>query len=112
MTSKKLSVAERFILMQLLPDEGNFATMKMLRDLLDKVGFTAEEHADYGFESVPGEGGRARIRWNPEKAKDRDFDFSDPQVAMVIEALAKLDREKKLTAAHLTLCEKFDYASK
>lgn len=111
MTSKTLSVAERFLLMSVLPQEGDFATIKMLRDLVAKVGFSDEEHAEFKFQREELEGGRAYTKWDDKAAKDKDIEFSDPEIGMVVDALKKLDGEKKLTAQHLSLCEKFDFAA-
>ena len=102
----KLTIKERFGVMGLLPPEANWVTRRLIRDLLTKVGFSAEEHEKFGFH-FEGEGQNQQIRWNPEAAEEVEFDFAGPETKLIVEGLQKLDAEKKLTAEHDTLCEKF-----
>ena len=98
----KLTVKERFGVMGLLPNEANWATRRLIRDLVAKVGFSAEDHEKFGIR-MDGD----RVMWNSDVEQEAEFDLKGPETAMIVESLQKLDTEKKLTSEHDTLCEKF-----
>ena len=97
-----LTVKERFGVMGLLPDEANWATRRLIRDLTAKVGFSAEDHEKFGIRAE-GE----RVQWDSEVEQEAEFDLAGPEVKLIVEGLEKLDADKKLTADHDSLCEKF-----
>ena len=101
-----LTVKERFGVMGLLPSEASWATRKLVRDLQAKVGFSAEDHETFGFR-FEGEGETQQVKWNDEVEQEVEFDLAGPETKLIVEALQKLDAEKKLTPDHDTLCEKF-----
>ncbi|HUT57166.1 MAG TPA: hypothetical protein VNA25_04760 [Phycisphaerae bacterium] len=111
----KLTVKERFGVMALLPAETNWVTRRLIRGLLEKVGFSAEEHEKYKFQAqevevVDRDGKPQKQRmttWNTDVEQEAEFDLKGPEVKLIVEGLEDLDKAKKLTADHDTLCEKF-----
>ncbi len=97
-----LTIKERFGVMGLLPDEANWATRRLIRDLVAKVGFSAEDHEQFGIR-VDAE----RVQWNTDVEQEAEFELAGPEVKLIVEGLEKLDAGKKLTADHDSLCEKF-----
>ena len=55
----KLDVGERMVVISILPKEGNFLTLRVLRTLVSRIGLTAEEIKEF---EVVQEGDR--IVWN------------------------------------------------
>ena len=102
----RLSVTERFVLLNLLPKEGNFATLKLIREARESLSFNDIENQKLKFQQV-GE----MVNWNQEAAKEVDehfeADFGDTVTQLIVEALTDLDKGKKLTDEHFSLYEKF-----
>ncbi len=127
----KLNVAERVALLQILPAEGDFTTLKVLRELQEKIGFSEEDHKKYNIRRIGN-----NIRWGPwneeeikevgdgDKARAKqmekenvglaktmgetdEIEFGEKATEIVKESLLGLDKEKKLKSEHVTLYEKF-----
>jgi len=112
----KLSVFERIVLGSLLPQEGNFITLKIIRKIQDDIGFTEEEHKLLQFK-YPGEkyidkNGQEKvvapgtIHWD-DTVGEKEFEFGEKAVDIIVDVLDKLDDQKKLRNIHYTLYEKF-----
>lgn len=103
----KLSIMERLMSMNLLPSEADFATLKIVRDAKGILGITSEETELFKVVSDPEKG---TIMWDVEAEKvsgERDILLSPAAVGLIASALAKLEKDKKLTEHHFTLYEKF-----
>ena len=98
----ELSVLERLVLLNLLPQEGNFTTLKLLRKLREELSFNEEEHKTL---SLKQDGDQ--VRWNEEAKIVKDVKVEGKMLALVVEILTKLDKEDKLRGEHFTLYEKF-----
>lgn len=99
----KLNVFERVSLLQILPKEGDFTTLKILRDLQGIVGFSEEDHKKFEIKRVDNQ-----ITWNPEEGtKEVEIEFGEKAKEIVKEALLDLDKSKKLRPELFTLYEKF-----
>lgn len=105
-----LSVFERLILLNILPAEGDYTTLKLVRKLRDDLSFDEAEHAALQFKESEG-----RISWrttsdegNPVlAAQDKEIEIGAKAKAIIVGIFEKLDKEKKLKAEHLTIYEKF-----
>lgn len=98
-----LSVMERLMILQILPKESDFITLKILRSLKDVVGFGEEEHREYKF--TAGDGGV--VRWDADAVQEKELLIGEKAHDIVAEALKRLNDQKKLTEAHMSLYEKF-----
>lgn len=101
----ELSVQDRIILLNILPKEGDFTTLKVLRDLQSALSFKEEELAILKFQAV--EGG---TRWDPEGANSLsnvDINIGNVANALIVNSLQELSKNKKLTLEHLPTFEKF-----
>ena len=101
----KLGLFDRLVCMALLPAEGNFATLKIVRDLQMELAPTEEEAKLAGLENDLVNGGTIAKDWDivPEK----EIVFGDIAKGIIVAALEKLDKEEKLTQQHFILYEKF-----
>ena len=95
----KLSVPERLHLMGLLPKEGDFITLKAIRQSREMLSFN-EDAEEFGLKQEDG-----RITW--AKDEERDIDLPPRALPVIVEALVALDKEKRLSDEHVTLYEKF-----
>ena len=98
----KLNVSERFALLGMLPQKGNYATQKVVNQLISDIGFSAKELKDMEYRQ---EGDQAK--WNPEKDPNKEFDFGKYETEVIADALKELDEQDEMELRHLTLYEKF-----
>ncbi len=98
----ELTVMERLLLLQLLPKEGNFLTLRMVRKLREDLSFSEEEHAVLKFVEENG-----AIRWTTEPRVIKNVEIPEPLSPLIVEALQKLDADSKLTMETAALYERF-----
>lgn len=100
----KLNVLERLKLLQIVPSENNFITLKVVRGFLEKLGLTEDEFKEFDIKTDPQTGSTT---WNDKGNEGKEFSIGEKETDMIVEALKELDKQKKLTQAHITLYEKF-----
>ena len=98
----KLSVMERLVMLNTLPAEGNFATLKLVRQLREELSFDEEEHKQLNF-IQDGE----QVHWDESISLVKDCVIGEKMTDLVVEELKKLDMEGKLKDEHFLLYEKF-----
>lgn len=96
----KLNVLERLNLLDILPKQGDYTTLKIVRKLRETLSFSEEEHKKYQFRQEEG-----RLFW--ENDDEKDVHIGEMAMDMIQKALKKLDEDKKLTEEQFTLYEKF-----
>ena len=96
----ELSIMERLMLLNVLPPEGDFVTMKILRELKTELLFSEEE-----VEKAELVGGSNQTSWKNDFVKD--VQIGKVATAAIVDALKKLNDQKKLTEQHLPLYERF-----
>lgn len=127
----KITVFERIQLQNLLPAEGDFITLKLVRKLKETLAFSEKEIADIEFKNhwkcgacnttevstatpkcsscgnymVPS----GMVNWDEAKALDtiKDVHMGRTMHDLCRSALKKLSEEKKLTEQHMSIYEKF-----
>ncbi|GAG94130.1 unnamed protein product [marine sediment metagenome] len=99
----KLTIFERLILLNILQTvEGDFTTIKIMRQLQEELSFTEEEHKKLQFKQKKGQ-----VFWKTEAAKDKDITIGEKAKDIIVNTLKKLNDQKKLKDEHFTLYEKF-----
>ena len=99
----ELSVLDRLLILNILPEEGNVITLKMIRDIKELVGFNAEEVGFLKFE-YPGGG----VRWDPEyKDYTVEVDLPGAFREYIKERLMDLNKKEKLHEEHISIYDKF-----
>lgn len=100
---KKLNVMERIVLLTILPQEGNIATLRLMRKLREELSMTADELKKYEMKQKGDQ-----LTWSPKLAKEsKDFKFDDFGIELIKSKLRKLNEDKKLEEKHFSLYEKF-----
>ena len=97
-----LKVAERVILMGLLPKEGDYLTYKIVHQLKDNVGFSEEDIKTFNIRQE-----NDMLLWDKDKEDVKEVEFGEKAMEIVREALEKLNAEKKINEKNITLYEKF-----
>ena len=98
----KLDVRERLVLLSVLPQEGNFITLKVVRTLREGLSFSEEELKQYKF--VQGEG---TVTWDNSVEQSKEIEIGEKAMDIIKEALKKLNEDKKLRDEHFTIYQKF-----
>jgi len=101
----KLNLFERLVVMGLLPQSGNFATLKIVTEANLMLGATDEESVLAGLGASPEGGVIAKYGWLavPEK----EFTFKETLLGIIKDALQKLEDEEKLTMEHYRVYQIF-----
>ncbi len=114
----KLNVLERLICQQLLPQETNFANLKLLRKARENLSFTEEQLEALDFKDGVNAEGKPTSRWNQEamvEIGEQDIKLTVTPIKAIQKALKDLEEEdnKKtgekgmLKPEHETLYQKF-----
>jgi len=98
----KLDVRERLVLLSVLPQEGSFITLKVVRKLREDLSFNEEEIKQYNF--VQGEG---TVTWDDNAEQTKEIEIGEKATDIIVDALKKLDEQKQLKLEHCSLYEKF-----
>jgi len=98
----ELLVFERLILLNILPKEGDFTTLKIVRKLREDLSFSEEEHAALQFKQ---EGGN--VQWKQGGDIPKEISVGEKAMDVIVNTLKKLDRDKKLQESHFAIYERF-----
>jgi len=98
----KLKLAERINTMEILPAEGSFVTLKVLRELKLNLGVKDEEFKMFDIKQKDNQ-----VTWNNKGNEELEFEIGEKAVEIIVEQLEKLDNDKKLEDKHFSLFEKF-----
>ena len=105
----KLEVHERLALLPLLPAEGDYAALKVIRRAKEMISFTQEEVDFYEIKTVPGADGRPQTQWSSAKAAEaiKDVPVDEYIVNLIRDKLADLNKRHKLTEQFMSIYDKF-----
>ena len=102
----KLGLFDRLVCLSLLPPEGSFATLKIVRELQMELAPTEEESKLAGLQDDPTSGGvQAVLGW--DKVELKEILFGEIGKAIIVTALEKLNEAEKLQQQHFLLYEMF-----
>ena len=97
----KLSVNDRLILLGVIPLQGDFTTLKIVRDMRDELSFSEEEHK---ILKIRQEG--EMMFWE-EGLEDKEINFGEKATDIIVDAFKKLNDQKKLRIEQMELYERF-----
>jgi hypothetical protein len=98
-----LDTKERLMLLAILPKEGDFTTLKIVRQMRDNLSFTEEEYKALKFVNLP----NGQVQWQLSGDISREIPIGEKATDLIVSALKKLNEAKKLTEDHFGLYEKF-----
>jgi hypothetical protein len=101
-----LTVKERLLLGGLLPNQGDFTTLKIIQKLQQDLSFSEEEHKVLNFKTDAAKG---FTTWNfaGEKDVQKDIIIGEKATDVIVGALKKLNEAKSLSLDIMGLYEKF-----
>lgn len=98
----KLSIKERLVLLGILPAEGSFITLKVLRKLRGDLSFSEEEIKQYKFVQENG-----RVTWDNSVEQMKPIAIGTQAKIIVKDSLKRLDEQEQLKEDHFSIYEKF-----
>ena len=99
----KLKIIERIVFGKILPQEGDYKTLVIKNDIVEKVQIGQEEMKEIEFKK-DGE----QLTWNTEKAKDKEVVFTELETELIKTQLYELDKQKKLDDNTLPIYKLFN----
>jgi hypothetical protein len=102
----QLTVIERFRLLGILPTQGDFATLKIVRKLRETLSLSEEENERFGMQRIEVDGQPA-FKWDDKVPQEAEIEISAMGRNIIVSKLAELSSSKKLTEDLLTVYEKF-----
>lgn len=100
----ELTFGERISLLELLPPEGTIVTVRLVRELREKLTASEKELKEL---NVVIDSTKGTLRWDADMERKRRFSFSGYSLKLIVERLQKLEKDEKLTERHLPLWDKF-----
>ena len=97
-----LNISERLVLLSLLPKEGDFLTLRIVRDLQTELSFTEAEAASLELRQ---EGDQ--VMWSTNKDLGKTVKIGERARQLIVDQLKTLDSKKKLEPTHLPIYERF-----
>ena len=98
-----LKVLDRVTLLGILPEQGDFLTLKIVRKLRESCSFTEDELVLLNITQADN-----RINWDAKVDGDgHEVEIGEKATDVIVAALKKLNDEKKLTPQTMGLYEKF-----
>jgi len=97
----KLKLYERLTAVDILPKEGGIVTLRLIRDLTQKLGPSADELREF---EVKQEGNT--VTWGVKGNEDIQFDLKEKEQDLLKAELEKLDKAGKLEMRHYSLYNK------
>ena len=98
----ELNEGERLVLLSVLPEQGDFTTLKVIRTLRETLSFSEDEHKEYQFVQE-----EMQVRWNDKAEQNKEIEIGEKANDIIVLALSKLNEDKKLKMEHFALYEKF-----
>ena len=100
----ELNVKQRLILLNVVPVENvRMTDLRIARELQLKLGFSEEEQQRFGFVQDD-----QRLTWNQEADVPADIKIGPRAHVLIVDALKKMDEDKKLTLDHVDLWDLFE----
>jgi len=96
---------DRFVLLNILPAEGDITTIKIVHRLKMELAPTEKELKDYNIRQEAGQ-----VMWDDTQEKkigEQEKKIGAKAYSIIEEAFRKLNKDKKLTEGHLETYMKF-----
>jgi len=103
-----LNILERLALLNMLPLEGNVATLKLMRELQNELSFSEEEMKRFKMTRQKKKDGEEFMTWDSDFNKEtKDIEIGEVLKDVIVEQLRELEARKKLRMELLRLWDKF-----
>ena len=100
----KLNTYERLLLINNLPKTGSFTNLRIVRELLESLSFSEEEHKALGFDQD-----EKGLSWNMEADREVEIEIGDVARKFVLSSLLDLSEKEQANMELLAIWEKFGF---
>lgn len=97
-----LNVPERLSILSILPKEGDYTTLKILRELRMSLSFTEEELSEWNVRNDEETGS---IHWDTNG--EAEIPVGEKAMGIIVDALRKLNNSNRLEEHTMDVYEKF-----
>ncbi len=101
----KLFILERIVILDILPREGNFLTLKSIRELRESLGFKDSEAKKFGIVATVGQNGGTDYSW--EADEEVNITMNEAKISLIREVLRTRDASNILQENEYSIYEKF-----
>ena len=99
----KLSVMDRVLFGNILPERASILDQIIIRDMLEKVQFTESESEKLKVKvKSSGKG----LTWEKNVVKEKAFMFTNPEIDYLQKQVKRIDSKAEVTQGSLDLCQK------
>lgn len=98
----KLNIPERYILINMLPEKGNFATLTTIEGINALLYPTEDEVKKYEIKIDD-----RNINWSESAIEPVELEFTDSQVEFVNNLFEEMSKKEELTYRHFIISKKF-----
>ena len=112
----KFTIGERLTLLSLLPDQGNYLTLGLIRNFRDKLVFTEDDIKKFGIVEGPGEYEdskgiithvpEGKMVWDFDLDKGVDFEIGPKLFEVIYKILDDAEKKNLLKVSHISIFEK------
>lgn len=99
----KLSVLDRVLFGNIMPERATILDQIIIKDLLEKVQFSESEKDKLKVKPRPNGKG---LTWEVDVVKDKVFMFTNPEIDYLQKQIKRLDSKAEVTQDNLELCQK------
>lgn len=107
----KLTMPERYILQELLPVQESFHTLRIIRDLQERLSPSEEELKKYNITVIVDNIGQRQLVWDNKKVNlcslEFEIEIGEILTNIIVEILKEKNKNKQLQMREYTLYEKF-----
>ncbi len=97
MAKVKLDAYRRIALLGILPEGSDIFGAVIVCDIKEKIELTQKLIKEWEYGVAKDENGKVLgVKWNKKGDKFLEFEFSTPEMMIIIAALDKLDEDKKI----------------
>lgn len=99
----KLTVKDRLVIGDLLPERGSMLDMILARSITEKTRITAKDITELEIKTDARDG-KEFMSWNVEKDTGIEIEFEKAEVEMLKKRVGVLDKEEGVTERTFDLC--------
>lgn len=98
----ELSVLERLLLLNHLPQQGDITTLRIVQKLREDLSFTEDEHSLLKIEQTGDQ-----IKWDTQAQQNKMISIGPKALVAIRTCLQKLSDKGEANVTHLSLFDKF-----
>lgn len=91
-----LTIKDRILFGQILPLKGDLKTMQIKDTIVEKITIKKEE-SDFIELRAENKDGNIQYKWDREKAKDIEVEFTDEELKVIHSVLSAMEKNKLMT---------------